>query len=218
LLISRVTITLSVILKVLGRYNQEVEQLTLLVLYLRLFYTEKFHGWSEEFTNSYIAHSILITLLPLSLFAIPNTRRPKVLRQPSTVLVISFIYTPMLILLFFLAGRPSMLPISRGVHLMHENVCCTQALVFPSSQISGVVDWLNAHREGADSYQDQLIEEYAQNTMSNMLRWALTPSVVQHIGDKSSKAGAVGEWGNRSPRLRLWSFSFEREGKILKFG
>lgn len=100
---------------------------------------------------------------------------------------------------------------------MPENACCTQALVFPSAQIPGVVSWLDSYRVGADSYQDQLIEEYAQRVKPNMLRWALTPSVVQHIGDKSSKAGAVAGWGNRGPRQRLWSVSFEIEGAASKF-
>lgn len=101
---------------------------------------------------------------------------------------------------------------------MPENACCTQALVFPSAQIPGVVKWLDSHREGADSYQDQLIEEYAEKTQPHMLRWALTPSVVQHVGDKSSKAGAVAGWGNRGPRDRLWSVSFEVQGPVAKSG
>lgn len=110
-----------------------------------------------------------------------------------------------------------MLAIEPGVHLMPDNACCTQALVFPSAQIPGVVKWLDSHRERADSYQDQLIEEYAQRTTPNMLRWALTPCVVQHVGDKSSKAGAVAGWRDRGPRLRLWSASFEVEGAASKF-
>jgi hypothetical protein len=124
----------------------------------------------------------------------------------------------MLILLFFLAGRPSMLAIQPGVHLMPKNACCTQGLVFPSSQIPGVVNWLDTYRENAESYQDQLIEKYAETTAPNMLRWALTPSVVQHVGDKSSKAGSVAGWGERGPRLRLWSVSFEQEGAASRFG
>lgn len=161
--------------------------------------------------------SIFIISTPLLLLAIPYSRRPRMIQRPSTVFVISFIYTPMFILLFFLAGRPSMFPIKPGVHLMPENACCTQALVFPSSKIPGIVNWLDSHREDADSYQDQLVEEYAERTKPNMLRWALTPNVVQHVGDKSSKAGSVAGWGDRGPRLRLWSVSFEREGIASKF-
>ena len=158
------------------------------------------------------------TLFPLSLFAIPIARRPKIIQRPATILIIAFICTPMLDHSLLPCWSPVGSPISPGVHLMHENACCTQALVFPSSQISGLTRWLDEHREGADNYQDQLIEEYSKQTEPNMLRWALTPSVVQHIGDKSSKAGSVSGWGGRSPRLRLWSASFEREGRILNFG
>lgn len=110
-----------------------------------------------------------------------------------------------------------MLPIQPGVHLMPEDACCTQALVFPSTQIPGVMSWLDEHKT-ADRYQDQLIELYAETTQPHMLRWALTPSVVQHVGDKSSKAGSVAGWGERGPRYRLWSVSFEREGAASKFG
>jgi hypothetical protein len=162
--------------------------------------------------------SIFIIAIPLLLLAIPYSRRPRIVQRPSTIFIISFIYTPMFILLVFLAGRPSMFAIKPGVHLMPENACCTQALVFPSSQIPGVVRWLDSHREDADNYQDQLIEEYAGKAEPNMLRWALTPSVVQHVGDKSSKAGAVAGWGDRGPRLRLWSVSFEQEGMASRFG
>ena len=34
------------------------------------------------------------------------------------------------------------------------------------------------------------------------LRWALTPSLVQHIGNKSSKVGAKGGWGLMGGRIR----------------
>ena len=163
-------------------------------------------------------NSIFIIAMPLLLIAIPYSRRPRIIQRSSTIFFISFIYTPMLILLFFLAGRPSMFAIRPGVHLMPENACCTQALVFPLSQTPGVVQWLDSHRQDADSYQDQLIEEYAERTEPNMLRWALTPSVVQHVGDKSSKAGSIAGWGDRGPKLRLWSVSFEREGMASKFG
>ena len=189
-----------------------------IVLYLRLFYTEKFLGWNSEQNFRYIATSSLLILLPLLLILVPYSRRPRIIQRPSTILCISFLYTPMLILLFFLAGRPSMFAIKPGVHLMHKNACCTQALVFPSRQIAGLIKWLDSHREDAGSYQDQLIEEYAERTEPHMLRWALTPNVVQHVGDKSSKAGSVAGWGERGPRLRLWSVSFEREGTASKFG
>jgi hypothetical protein len=102
------------------------------------------------------------------------------------------------------------LPIRRGVNLMPKYACCTQALVFPTAQIPGLVTWLDRNRDGADKYQDQLVEMYADENEERRLRWALTPCEVQHIGDKSSKQG-----GNRSARERLWSFGFEKEGERL---
>jgi hypothetical protein len=93
---------------------------------------------------------------------------------------------------------------------MPKYACCTQALVFPTAQIPGLVTWLDRYRVDADKYQDQLVEMYADENDQRRLRWALTPCAVQHIGDKSSKQGR-----NRSPRERLWSFGFEREGERL---
>jgi hypothetical protein len=92
---------------------------------------------------------------------------------------------------------------------MPKYACCTQALVFPTVQVLGLVTWLDRYRVGADKYQDQLIEMYADKN-EERLRWALTPCAVQHIGDKSSRQG-----GNRSLRERLLSFGFEKESEGL---
>ena len=83
--------------------------------------------------------------------------------------------------------------------------------------------------ENTGEFHDQLLEEYADGggrmkdwleekrvgSGREKLRWALTPSVVQHIGKKSSKVGSKEEWGTverKDPRKRLWSFEFEKEG------
>jgi hypothetical protein len=100
--------------------------------------------------------------------------------------------------------------IPRGVNLMPKYACCTQALALPTAQIPGLVTWLDRYRVGADKYQDQLMEMYADENEGRRLSWALTPYAVRHIGDKSSKQG-----GNRSLRERLWSFGFEKEGERL---
>jgi hypothetical protein len=206
------------------------------VLYLHLFYTEKFLGWNSEFKNTYIFFSTLTITLALTLLLIPHSTRPKVLQPSPHILFLSLIYTPLLIALFFLSGKPSMLPISRGVHLMPKYACCSQALIFPSSSIPGIVAWLDWNRvEKTGHFQDQLIEDYADGggRMGDWLRemgggdretmrWALTPSVVQHVRKKSSKVSANGGWvgvGRENPRGRLWSFGFEREERrITRYG
>jgi hypothetical protein len=149
---------------------------------------------------------MILLLAPL---LVPSPRRPKILPPASTIVLLSLVYTPLLIGLFFLSGRPSVLPIPRGVNHMPKYACCTQALVFPTVQVLGLVTWLDRYRVGADKYQDQLIEMYADKN-EERLRWALTPCAVQHIGDKSSRQG-----GNRSLREQLLGFGFEQESEGL---
>jgi hypothetical protein len=82
------------------------------------------------------------------------------------------------------------------------------------SSISGIIDWLDNHREkDGHGFQDQLIEIFEDEKEG--LRWALTPNIVQHIGSKSSKIGTSGEWGGNDARARLWSYGFEKEGKRI---
>jgi hypothetical protein len=130
----------------------------------------------------------------------------------TTIILLSGIYTPLLIGLFFAAGRVTMLPLSNGVHQMPKFGCCSQALVFPQSRIPELVELYTSKRIG---YVDMLTEEYAN--ARNDIRWAVTPSVVQHVGRKSSKGA---DHGVPSPvkakskneltiAERLWNFRFE---------
>ena len=92
------------------------------------------------------------------------------------------------------------------------------------------MDWNRIEKTGG--FQDQLLEDYADGggrmgdwllemeggEDKETLRWALTPSLVQHIGNKSSKVGAKGGWGidgRKDPRGWLWSFGFEKEGRRI---
>ena len=102
---------------------------------------------------------------------------------------------------------------------MPEHACCGQAMVYPYSSIQGIVEWLDENRESnTGKFQDDLVEIYADEDMEGRLRWALTPSLVQHIGEKSSKVTVDGGWGKGSrtdPRVRLWNYRFEREGERI---
>lgn len=51
---------------------------------------------------------------------------------------------------------------------------------------------------------DSFIEEYAGST--GVLRWALTPVVMQHVGGKSSHN--VNRGGGMTPN-KLWNYGFE---------
>ena len=55
-------------------------------------------------------------------------------------------------------------------------------MVFPAHAVEGVVDRLDGKREaGSRKFADGLIEKFADEDSEARLRWALTPSTVQHI-------------------------------------
>lgn len=107
-----------------------------------------------------------------------------------------------------------MLPVPEGVHQMPKFGCCSQALVFPRSRIPDLVELYESRHIG---YVDMITEEFAN--ANNEIRWAVTPSVVQHVGRKSSKGAADGDStvaafkpkskGELTEVEKLWNFGFE---------
>jgi hypothetical protein len=122
-----------------------------------------------------------------------------------TVFAMSCICTPLLIILFFAAGRVTMLPIPDGVHHMPKFGCCSQGFVFPNARMKDLVSWYESKGIG---YVDMLTEEYADK--HGDIRWALTPSVIQHVGRRSSKTNNLLRHNNhRTISETLWNFHFE---------
>ncbi|EGD91541.1 hypothetical protein H112_00637 [Trichophyton rubrum D6] len=175
-------------------------------LYLRLFYTQGLLGWNSEEWFIYLLCSVAVIA---ALWGTLVTTRRYVPRSNSlltnkAVLVICFIYGPLCIVLFFASGRLSMLPIPSGVHQMPRFGCCSQALVFPHNRVPDVVFWYEKKKIG---FADSLLEEYAN--INNEIRWALTPSVFQHIGAKSSKDGSGDDVAKQ-----IWNPDFELNDPI----
>jgi len=111
-------------------------------------------------------------------------------------------FTPILIFVFFAIGRVSLFPLEHGVIQMPNFGCCSQGLLFPSSRVPDIIDWLEQRQVG---FVDQLLEECAD--ANSEIRWAMSPSVLQHVGVKSSKEdGTVEETGHHP----IYSFEFER--------
>jgi hypothetical protein len=122
-----------------------------------------------------------------------------------TIFAMSCICTPLLIILFFAAGRMTVLPIPDGVHHMPKFGCCSQGFVFPNVRMKDLVSWYEAKGIG---YVDMLTEEYADK--HGDIRWALTPSVIQHVGRRSSKTNDLLIHNNhRTISETLWNFHFE---------
>jgi hypothetical protein len=217
-----------------GWYLKTVDALTQLVrrsdfgktVYLRLFYNERLLGWNSEETTRYVVNVVLFELLVLivglALMRYGPPHLSATLLTPATLVVIVGVVTPMCIALYFLAGRLTVAGPPKGLHRMDTYGCCSQAFVFPRVQIPGLLDWYEEYHDGyidpvslvRRTQVDSLTEIYANE--NGLVRYALTPSVFQHVGGTSTKPTFTTRWG-RSNTENIWNFSFERlDGEKLK--
>jgi len=180
-------------------------------LYLRLFYTEEFLGWNAEEWSTYLKNSLYVALIPTALilfirFFQPTTKLSLALVTRRTLLA-TYTVLAILILLFFAFGRITVQPMPVGVHEMSSFGCCGQAFVFPNVKAGEVVEYFKDRHVG---YMDVLLEDFANER--HELRYAVTPSLVQHVGRESShhdNSGPMSKWG-LSVAERIWSFAFEK--------
>ncbi|KAK4498670.1 hypothetical protein PRZ48_009180 [Zasmidium cellare] len=120
-----------------------------------------------------------------------------------------FIYAglvPWAIILTFAEGRVTVFPLPQGINEMNNFGCCAQGLVYPRTKVVDLIDFYTSTRV---EFADMLTEQYANE--HNEQRWALTPSVLQHIGAKSSKPDDFGHGAkySRSVAGTIWNFVFE---------
>jgi hypothetical protein len=177
-------------------------------LYLRLFYTEEFLGWNGEDWHIHLFWSVaVITASGLAIFCMRfcSSRMKRLLKLPET-LAICFLGVPLVIVLVFAAGKTSVLPLPTGVNVMNKYGCCSQGFIFPRQKARDLIRWYEEVRVG---FVDMLTEEYADR--HGELRLALTPSVIQHVGRKSSKSDDSGKSvkDQLSVTEKLWNFDFE---------
>ncbi|KAL5347858.1 hypothetical protein ACLOAV_007268 [Pseudogymnoascus australis] len=189
-------------------------------VYLRLFYTEKFLGWNSEEWLTYLAWSIFFAAIPALLALIIRNRAPSARKNLTNpfIATICLIFVPACIVLYFLSGRVSMQPLPPGVSLMNNYGCCAQGLVFSKEIMPKMVAKLESVPPGP---ADVAVETWAIE--EDFERWALTPSVIQHIGRKTMKQ-VYGEPDKPSERYSigaargLWNFGFElHDSEMLKF-
>lgn len=182
-------------------------------LYLRLFYTEEFLGWHRQYWFTYLLNSICIAvLISLSILIFqylqPATKVSMLLTTRRTLVMI-YSTLAIIILLYFALGRLTVRPLQHGVHEMPRFGCCNQAMVFPNTKAVELVTYLKERHVG---YVDVLTEDFANE--HDELRYAITPSVFQHIGRKSSHDDDGGyeptSKGRLSMEEKIWSFSFEK--------
>ncbi|KAJ9133769.1 Integral membrane protein [Coniochaeta hoffmannii] len=187
-------------------------------LYLRLFFSELLMGWNSEEWLAYATHIFLAYAAALVLFLAARKRfrllggggaagsgdRAQTYRH---VTALAFgLWLPALIALYFLAGRVSVARVNplawwgnpRGVREMSDYGCCAQGLVFPRRRLDGVFELMR--NPPYDFPGDMILEGYAGD--KGLKKWALDPSVFQHVGFTESSEG---------PRIaEVWNFSFER--------
>lgn len=114
------------------------------------------------------------------------------------------VFSPLLIILYFMAGSNCVQPQPHGVHVITGNICCGQGFVFPQSAIDPLLEAFERVRwESVPT--DTFIEDYGD--LTGGLRWALTPVVMQHVGGQSS----YGEPGiSVMTPSDMWNFAFEQ--------
>lgn len=178
-------------------------------LYLRLFYTEEFLGWNSENWPTYAFWSVLVFTACAGLILwLPTAHSyPKRILTVRLSLFIVAIMVPWMIVLVFAAGKVTVLPMPEGINEMNNFGCCAQGLVFPRHKAANLIDWFESSKVG---FADMLIEDYAN--AHGEQRWAITPSVLQHIGIKSSKPDDFehGAKYSKPVAATIWNFAFEQ--------
>jgi hypothetical protein len=108
---------------------------------------------------------------------------------------------PLCIIFYFAAGTATVLPLPAGVNVMNNFGCCSQGLVFSRSMAQNLTKW---YSEKIVDFVDVLTEF---GDRFGHVRWALTPSVLQHVGSRSSKLDSGrGETGQERRREDLELF------------
>jgi hypothetical protein len=178
-------------------------------LYLRMFYTEEYLGWNNENWPTYAFWTILFISGSICLvfglrMAYQYPRRLLTLRLS---LAIVTLIVPWAVIMVFAAGKVTVLPLPEGINEMNNFGCCAQGLVFPRHKARELVDWFTSSQVG---FADMLIEQYADEHGEQ--RWALTPSIIQHIGTKSSKPDDFehGAKFSKPVSATIWNFDFEK--------
>ncbi|PTB62114.1 glycosyltransferase [Trichoderma citrinoviride] len=185
-------------------------------IYLRLFYSEILMGWNNEEWLSYSKVICLVYTAVLVMFlvgrkyvrvGVSSSVSPHAQRYLAALLF--GLWLPALIALYFLSGRlsvnrlnPFRLSALHGAREMPHYGCCAQGLVLPQRHLA---DFQVLLRDPPYDFPgDMILEDYAE--ARGWVKWALEPSVFQHVGFKESSDG--------TRRAEVWNFGFERLYRI----
>lgn len=149
-------------------------------LFMRLFNQERSTGWANRHVGG--NHEFWIVLgigLAISVPTWVARRRWRFARtylDRATICALVLVVNPALVVLFFQAGKASMLPPSPGV-FREEFGCCSQAMIFPREQVPSLIEFLEHKQRGQ---VDLLIRDLARE--AGLAQYALYPVQAQHIG------------------------------------
>lgn len=155
-------------------------------LYMRMFYTEVFMGYVSEHWPRYLGLSFALFATTFAVL-VGSRRQSSFFRRNLSNIHIGVLCCcclPAFISLYFMAGCVTLHPLRHGVVLMPEFGCCSQGFIFPREIVPSIV---NRTQEAMheDLYIDMLLERYAN--ANGLARFAQVPSLLQHVGLKSSK-------------------------------
>ncbi|OAL39562.1 hypothetical protein AYO20_00959 [Fonsecaea nubica] len=170
-------------------------------LYLRLFYTDDLLGWNSEQWHIYLFWSFSVWSATMTVLLTARRRFPRQLEffTHEVVVAIAVVCIPAMVLLIFLTGKQTTLPLRPGVRKMNKYGCCSQGFVFPRDMVPVVLDKLRIETKGLVDMQMEKIADAGA-----YIRWAVVPPLVQHMGATSSKG-----YGFDDNARRIWSFRFE---------
>jgi len=170
-------------------------------VYLRLFYTETSITWEDTdfaWRNINLIFFFASVTGVAGMFilrrAAPMTRRHL---DNLSIAVVCSITIPAFIALYFMIGKLSLQP-PPTVFVLNKHGCCTQGLLFPRSQISDLMKYLEERVHGQT---DQMIEDYADR--DGKQRLATAKQLVQHVGLQSSRDNSF------INSQSTWAFWFE---------
>jgi hypothetical protein len=182
-------------------------------LYLRMFHTERLLGWNSEEWFSYLTTSLLAAIVLVSLLAAFRYSIPGL--EPylgiEIIVVSCSICLPLVILLYFASGRVSIQPQASSVQRMDNFGCCGQGLVYTREMAQKLVPY---YQQEKLAFADTLTDRYASE--HRLARWAIKPSVLQHVGHKSSKESgidveSIDDLNKKTVAEEIRSWSFEKQ-------
>ena len=149
---------------------------------LRLFNQTRSLGWGSRrilSKDALILITIICAIIVGGTFLHKRYGRRRVLAIP-TIIVLCFATVPSFVILFFQAGKASILPPRPGISVQTWGPC-VQGNVFARNHLPGLIQAIRenaAHRP-----HDLILRDYA--AWRGLTRYVLTPSQIQHMGFES---------------------------------